>query len=59
LSVTKSSTLWVVAEEGLVAYRGVKYAWVLLVVDPIAGEVVGGLGGVSGPRPPAFDAFPR
>ena len=58
-STTKSSTLWAVAEDGLVAYRGAKYVWVILVVDPISGQVVGGLGGVSGPRPPAFDAFPR
>jgi len=56
---TRSSTLWVVAEEGLLAYRGAKYSWVVLMVDPIAGQVVGVLGGVSGPRPPAFDALPR
>jgi hypothetical protein len=28
-------SVWVVAEEGLLAYRGTKYDWVIVVVDPV------------------------
>jgi len=56
---TKSSVLWVVAEEGLIAYQGVKYAWVILVIDPVHDRVVGAVAGQSGPRPSSFDALPR
>ena len=56
---TRSSVLWVVAEEGLIAYKGVKYVWLIMVIDPVYDRVVGSVGGQSGPRPSSFDALPR